>query len=69
MNLKNIRILCSIDRQIKVKLGGGGEAYLDAGPCLDLKMEVVTSYAPERQWQPEGRSDTALTAPERYSRF
>ena len=28
MNLKNIRILCSIDRQIKVKLGGG-EAYLD----------------------------------------
>ena len=28
MNLKNIRILCSIGRQIKVKQGGG-EAYLD----------------------------------------
>ena len=62
MNLKNIRILCSVDKQIKVKLGGG-ETY------LDLKMVVVTGYAPVRQWQPEGRSDTALTAPERYSRF
>ena len=30
MNLKNTRILCSIDRQIKVKLGGG-DAYLDPG--------------------------------------
>ena len=61
MNLNKIRTLCSIDRQIKVKLGGG-EANLDP-------KKKVANYADVWQWQPEGRSDTALTAPEHYSRF
>ena len=62
MNLSKIRTLRSIDRQIKVKLGGG-EAN------LDHQKKVVTNYADVWQWQPEGRSDTALTAHQHYSRF
>ena len=62
MNLNKIRTLCSIDRQIKVKLGGG-EAH------LDHQKKVVTNYADVWQRQPEGRSDTALTAHQHYSRF
>ena len=59
MNLNKIRTLCSIDRQIKVKLGKAN---------LDPKKKVI-SYADVWQRQPEGRSDTALTAHQHYSRF